>query len=300
MAIFSSKKTFFEAAAIGDLDELGYCLKKFGANTKDFAGDTVLHVAVEKGQVDAVRLIVQYKPDFEAQGKKGLTPLMLAMDKEKPALALTLIRAGANANTHDANYVYPLHKAAAAGEMDVVKALVAAGADVNVRTRDTEDTPLHLAITNGRRGVAEYLVQKGARIDIAGKDGKTAAQLAKEAGAKMQLIVDPQTAANENMRQPPVEVWELATPTQVAKISTLPALQRKITEIFNFETRERSTVSRNLKTGAEAVGDSEPFASLSDDVVAIARAQLKTLGGRLPGAKQDAPVGNSAVGRFKI
>ena len=287
----------------GDTTELQYCLGKkgFNVNMKNAAGDTALHVAIAYRQVEAVKLLVRYKPDLEATGKAGLTPLMLSMDMGKPDMTLAIVRAeGSNPNTHDAKYVYPLHKAAEEGEMDIVKALVERGADVNVRTRDTEDTPLHLAIRKGRRGVAEYLVQKGARIDIAGLEGKTAAQLAKDTGPQMLKVVDPQFAANENMRQPPMEIWELATPTTVAKISTIPALQRKITEIFNFETRERHTITRNLKTGQDMRGENEPFTNLSDDAVAIATAKMRTLGGKLPGEKPEAPVGKSVVGKFRI
>lgn len=303
MPLFSSKKTFFDAAMTGDTDELAYCLgeKHFNVNMKNGAGDTALHVALTYRQVEAVKVIVRYKPDFELTGKAGLTPLMLAMEMGKPEMALAIIRAdGASPNTHDAKYVYPLHKAAAEGEMDIVRALVERGADVNVRTRDTEDTPLHLAIQQGRRGVAEYLVNKGARIDIAGKDGKTCAQLAKEQGPQMLKVVDPQFAANENMRQPPMEIWELATPTTVAKISTIPALQRKITEIFNFETRERQTITRNLKTGQDLQGETEPFSQLSDDALAIARGKMKTLGGKIPGMAEEPAVGASPVGKFRF
>lgn len=303
MAFFRSRETFFEAAMTGDVGELAHCLdnKKFSINVADSFGNTALHIAIQFRQADAVKLLLRYGPDFEAQGKDGLTPLMLAMEKCRPSLIIPIIRApGSNPNTHDNNYVYPLHKAAATGEMDIVKALVEAGADVNVRTRDTEDTPLHMAITNGRRAVAEYLVHKGARIDIAGKDGKTATQLAKDAGPRMMHIVDPQAAANERMREAPMEVWELATPMQVAKISTLPALQRKITEIFNFETRERMTVTRNLKTGAESVGESEAFADLAAEAVELAAQKLKVLGGGAPGSKAVPANANSPVGKFKI
>jgi hypothetical protein len=288
---------------IGVLEELQYCIEKKGysPNLQNTAGDTVLHVAVEFRQIEAVKLICKYRNvDYEVHGKAGLTPLMLALGKGKPAMAIALVQGGANPNTHDNNYIYPLHKAAEAGEMDLVRALVDRGADVNVRTRDTEDTPLNLAIQKGRRGVAEYLVSKGARIDIAGKEGKTGAMLAKEAGPQMLKVVDPQQAANENMRQPPMEIWELATPTTVAKISTIPALQRKITEIFNFETKERMTVTRNLKTGAESVGDTEPFASLAQEAVDIAAKQMKIMGGHLPGERPPPTLAESPFGKFKV
>lgn len=302
MALFSNKTTFFDAAMTGDTAELAYCIdqKKFSVNSKDIKGNTILHVAIHHGQLEAVRLILSRSPDLEQEDKEGLTPLMRAMEKDKIPIILAIIRAGANPNTHDRDYIYPLHKAAMAGEADVVKALVEAGADVNVRTREFEDTPLHFAITSGRRGVAEYLVANKARIDIAGKDGKTQQQLAKDIGPKMLDVVDPGHAAREyKPPPPPSETWDIVNPVSISKISTIPALHRKITEIFNFETQERVTISQNTKTNAETITPAEPFAELSEGVLEQAAEKLQLLGGRIPGAKRP-KIDDSPIGRMKF
>lgn len=306
MPLFSTKQTFFDAAMTGDLAELAHCLenKKFNINMKNFEGNTVLHVAIKYGQLDAVKYLAGRMPDFERHDKDGRSALMLAMEKDKPAFALALIAAGAPPNTHDKEYVYPLHRASQAGEIDIVKALVEAGADVNVRTRDTEDTPLHMAIMGGRRGIAEYLVSKGARIDIAGKNGKTAAQLAKDTGPKMYDIVDPGAKEREYKPLPsPTENWDLVGTSSVAKISVIPSLNRRITEIFNFETQERVTVSQNLKTNAETSTAPEAFSTLVEGVVDTAAEKLQLLGGRVPGNAPGAKaprINDSPVAKFGI
>ncbi len=306
MAFLSSKKTFFDAARDGDIAELTYCLdtKKFSMGSKNIDGDTVLHLAVKYGQLEALKFLASRSPGFDQHDKVGRSPLMLAMEKDKPVFALALIALGAPPNTHDLNYVYPLHKAAGAGETDIVKALLAAGADVNVRTKDTEDTPLHFAITGGRRGIAELLVAARARIDIAGKDGKTAAQLAKDTGPKMYEIVDPGAKEREyNPLPTPTENWDLVTPMSVSKISVIPALNRRITEIFNFETQERTTISQNMKTNAETVTPPEAFSGLVDGVVDLAAKKLQLLGGRLPGSTPGAKrprIDDSPIGKMNF
>jgi hypothetical protein len=304
MALFSTKDTFFDAAMVGDISELRHCLdkKNFNINMRTAEGSTALHLAIEHGQLEAVRLLLAYKPDLEKHDGKGRTALMHAMDMDRPQITLAVIAAGADPNAHGRDYIYPLHRAAGAGEMDVVKALVAGGADLDARTREHEDTPLHYAITAGRRGIAEYLVQRGARIDIAGRDGKTAAKLAKETGPAMLKVVDPASAAIEyKPPESPSETWDIVTRTSVAKISTLPSLNRKITEIFNFETQERTTISQNIKTGQETVNPAEPFGALTDGIVDIAAEKLQLLGGRVPGPAKTRPrIDDSPIGKLNL
>ena len=65
----------------------------------------------------------------------------------------------------------------------------------------------------------------------------------------------------------------------VAKVGTFPAMNRRLTEIFNFENKERVIISENLKTGAETLGQPEKFSALADEIVQRAAEQLQRLGG---------------------
>ena len=57
----------------------------------------------------------------------------------------------------------PLHKAARAGHIEVVKEHLAAGEDVNAR--DSGLTPLHFAAGGGYKEVVELLIAKGASVN---------------------------------------------------------------------------------------------------------------------------------------
>ncbi|CAM9810930.1 unnamed protein product [Scytosiphon promiscuus] len=66
----------------------------------------------------------------------------------------------------------PLHFAAAGGHASMVRALVRAGADVDVEDGDG-CTPLHLAVFRGFEGVVTFLVQAGARVDTSDSEGES-------------------------------------------------------------------------------------------------------------------------------
>ena len=57
-----------------------------------------------------------------------------------------------------------IYKAAKEGQIEEVKKLLPAGADVNTKTKFME-TPLHFAAENGQKEVAELLIDKGADVN---------------------------------------------------------------------------------------------------------------------------------------
>jgi ankyrin repeat protein len=75
-----------------------------------------------------------------------------------------LIDRGANVNGVALDGWTPLTQAAAAGQLDAVRVLLAHGADIN-RAGNTV-TPLHYAIFKGNLEVARFLVQNGARLKL--------------------------------------------------------------------------------------------------------------------------------------
>ena len=81
----------------------------------------------------------------------------------------------------DAHGISPLHAAVQMGHIEVVKALLAQGADVHA-TDDEGRTPLHVAVSIGRRDIAEQLIEAGADVNAVDFDGRTPTGLAAERG----------------------------------------------------------------------------------------------------------------------
>ncbi|MBN2302790.1 MAG: ankyrin repeat domain-containing protein [Lentisphaerae bacterium] len=72
-----------------------------------------------------------------------------------------------------------LFRAAATGQLDLVKELIANGADANVKSA-TGYTPLHRAAQNGHREVVEFLLECNANPNTQTKDHLTPAALAEQ------------------------------------------------------------------------------------------------------------------------
>ncbi|MFQ5937799.1 MAG: ankyrin repeat domain-containing protein [Acidiferrobacterales bacterium] len=73
-----------------------------------------------------------------------------------------LIAAGANVNAKDKNGITPLHSAAVGNHREVAQALIASGADVNSKTNNGM-APLHLATFWGHAEMVALLKQHGAQ-----------------------------------------------------------------------------------------------------------------------------------------
>ena len=67
----------------------------------------------------------------------------------------------------------PMHLAARQGEIESVKALLEAGADINQRGAGDPVTPMLIATMNGHFDLAKYLLDKGANPNIAQSNGVT-------------------------------------------------------------------------------------------------------------------------------
>jgi ankyrin repeat protein len=67
----------------------------------------------------------------------------------------------------------PLHIAAAVGNVETLRILLDAGADINARDTDIAATPLHVAIGFGQADAGRLLVERGADISARNADGAT-------------------------------------------------------------------------------------------------------------------------------
>lgn len=134
---------------------------------------------------------------------------------------------------------------------------------------------------NGMQGVASMLAKRIAEIrrEEAAQLEREAAGATVTAAAAPPLPAEPVNDSNLN----PGESWALMSKTSIAHVTTAEAIGRKLTEIFNFESRERVLITENLKTGAENMGKPEAFDTLSEGSIKAAETMLKQLNAQATG-----------------
>jgi ankyrin repeat protein len=137
-----------------------------------------LSEAVQAGDRDAVRKLIQAKADVNAVEADGMTPLhwtVRANDVETSAL---LLRAGANVKATTRDGITPLWLAVMNRNAELTDALLKAGADANA-TLPSGETILMTAAHAGNAEVADALIKAGAKVAATGPSfGETALMIA--------------------------------------------------------------------------------------------------------------------------
>jgi ankyrin repeat protein len=135
----------FEAAAIGDVGRLRELLEGDASLATAWSEDgfTPLHFAAFFGHPDAAKLLVERDADLEARS----TNEQFALDAA------------------------PLHSASAAGQLEVCRVLLDAGADVNA-VQHGGYTALLDAAANKNQELVDFLLERGADRSARLDDGR--------------------------------------------------------------------------------------------------------------------------------
>jgi ankyrin repeat protein len=131
--------------------------------------------AIHAGDVDAVERLVAADPGLASSSLSGRhgtrTPLHVVADwpgyfPNGPQIVRVLLAAGGDPNWHEPakGSESPLHWAASSDDVDVARALIDGGADVELPDGSI-GTPLDNAVGYGCWNVARLLVERGARVD---------------------------------------------------------------------------------------------------------------------------------------
>ncbi|XP_043543760.1 transient receptor potential cation channel, subfamily N, member 1 [Chiloscyllium plagiosum] len=144
------------------------------------SGYTPLHLAAQSGHENLVRLLLNY-PGVQVDTQtslQGSTPLHLAAQNGHTAvIGLLLSKSTTQLHLKDKRGRTCLHLATANGHIEMARALLGQGAEINITDKNGW-TPLHFAAKSGYLDTVQFLVESGASPKLECKEGKTALQYA--------------------------------------------------------------------------------------------------------------------------
>ncbi|MEI9812776.1 MAG: ankyrin repeat domain-containing protein [Acidobacteriota bacterium] len=164
------------------------------ADAENRYGVTPLLLVVEQGDVETMNALIAAGADVNHVLPEGETILMTAARTGNVAVLQALLKRDARVGTLDGFYgESALHWAVAENHAGAVRALMDAGADVNMRTAPAkfarrnagltrlslgEWTPLMYAARDGVMDAAKVLIERKADVNLTDPDGTTALVLA--------------------------------------------------------------------------------------------------------------------------
>jgi len=150
----------FDAARSGDTDRLQAALDAgLGVDTCNENGDTLLMLAAYHCRAPAVELLIERGADADRANAKGQRPLAGVCWKGAVDVARALLDHGADVDAGGGGMT-PLMLAASDGSLEIVDALLAAGADPAATLRNG-GSALKLAQESGHADVAARLEEAG-------------------------------------------------------------------------------------------------------------------------------------------
>ena len=134
------------AGDIALLSEFSEIVDDFPTGKDHFIGRHWITNAIDCGTAAVVEWMLEMGAPVVFHDDEGYSVLHAAIEREKPdrvKIASMLIAAGADVNAHGTYDFTPAHFAAVHNDVDILKLLVAAGADLTIQTRiDNYATPL--------------------------------------------------------------------------------------------------------------------------------------------------------------
>jgi ankyrin repeat protein len=153
---------FLDATELDPKAAVKFLVKFPDLRTAKWRKDSLLHFSAIENLAKSVEFLVRNGWAIDERSRFGNTPLFEAVFARSYASALVLIKCGANVNDCSECYAPPLHILIERQELEVVKAILEAGADPNYLTDANEDATIALSLAhNLRDALTEILLQYG-------------------------------------------------------------------------------------------------------------------------------------------
>ncbi|XP_043928669.1 receptor-interacting serine/threonine-protein kinase 4 [Protopterus annectens] len=163
------KKKLADAIVAGDTGKLLKILQPQDVDLLLDGGSSLLHMAVETGKEEAVKLLLLYNSNPNLPNKKGSTPLHLSVEKKMKGITELLLGKKANVNAKDEDQWTPLHFAAQNGDETSTRLLLEKTASMNEIDFEGR-TPMHVACQHGQENVVRVFLSRGVDVNARGKD----------------------------------------------------------------------------------------------------------------------------------
>lgn len=156
-------------------------------------GSTLIHVAVEKENIETLRLLMRLPVDLNVWDKSGRTPMHIAAELGNIPMLETLINVRKNfKNQPDKDDNRPIHIAARAGNKEMVKFLAGAGANPDLQNKQGY-TPMHIALEIRSAEMVQDLMRLRPDLNLQNHLGQTSLHIAvneKNSNAVIGMLIE--------------------------------------------------------------------------------------------------------------
>lgn len=158
----------------------------FNVNLKDYEGASPLHNAVTSGNKEIVELLLSKNADINAQDINGESPVHYAIKKRNKGMVQFLLDKGANIN--GLSKWTPIHEAVRLchkNSSDIIELLAKLENKANINAQDSLGwTPLHWASKYCNLETLRLLLEAGANVAIRNNKNELASDLARNEAIK--------------------------------------------------------------------------------------------------------------------
>ena len=191
IAMTVTSNPLVQAVLNDDLEEVKVrVLMRARINVRDKAYDGLspLHAAVQNGNVEIARFLLERGAKVNIRDFEKRTPIMMLDEDASVEMVQLLLSYGAKLKLADKLKNNALHHAAENGvEPEVLRALVGYGIDINLINKEGK-TALMIAAENSEAEIVNTLLESGANAGSSTRDGKTAWDFAGSESVRSTLV----------------------------------------------------------------------------------------------------------------